>query len=116
MSVWPITLPAYPLTEGFREKMPENILRTDMEQGPAKLRRRTTAGVRGMEMSYLMSKAQVSALETFYNSTLAGGVFDFSYTHPRSGATLDCRFVKPPQYTAQDADLFKVDIVLEVLP
>ena len=45
MTSWPATLPVSPLLDGFIETVPETIIRTDMDQGPAKTRQRTTAGV-----------------------------------------------------------------------
>ncbi len=74
---WPITLPAYPLLEKYAEAMPNTTIRTDMETGPAKVRQRTTAGVRRLSVGYLLSKAQVSTLEEFYLTILKGGSLSF---------------------------------------
>lgn len=116
MTAWPNSLPAYPLLDGFQETVPKTVIRTDMEQGPAKVRLRTTAAVRKMSLNYLMSKAQVTALETFYLATLQGGALAFDFTHPRSNAYVSCRFVKPPEYITTNGNFFKVSIELEVLP
>ncbi|MBI3441732.1 MAG: hypothetical protein HY052_08055 [Proteobacteria bacterium] len=116
MPAWPDALPAYPLLEGFHEMVPKTALRTDMEQGPAKVRLRTTAAVRGMTLNYLMSKAQVTALETFYLATLQGGALAFDFIHPRSNAAVSCRFVRPPEYSTSNGNFFTVAIALEVLP
>jgi hypothetical protein len=116
MTAWPDALPAYPLLDGFHETVPNTVIRTDMEQGPAKIRLRTTAAVRTMSLSYLMSKAQVTALETFYLATLQGGALSFVFNHPRSNAAVSCRFIKPPEYGTSNGNFFKVAIELEVLP
>lgn len=116
MPAWPDTLPASPRVENFRETVPNTSIRTDMEQGPAKVRQRTTAGVRMLSLEYLMSKAQVTTLESFYLTTLQGGSFHFTFTHPRSGSSLICRFVKPPEYTGVNGNYFKVAFDLEILP
>lgn len=116
MPTWPGTLPAFPLLEGFRETVPDTVIRTDMESGPAKIRRRTTSAVRKMAVSYLMSKAQVEALETFYLTTLLGGSLAFDFNHPRKNATVSCRFVQPPVYGSANGAYFKVELELEVLP
>ncbi len=113
---WPSTLPAYPLLEKYSEAMPNTTIRTDMEAGPAKVRQRTTAGVRRLSVGYLLSKQQVSALEEFYAETLKGGSLSFEYTHPRDDATVSCRFVEPPSYNAANGDYFNVSVSLEVLP
>ncbi len=116
MPSWPATLPASPLLERFRETAPNNVVRTEMEQGPAKLRQRTTAAVRTMIVSYLLSKAQVATLEAFYLTTLQGGTAGFDFTHPRTAATVSCRFVRPPEYGIGNGNYFKVALELEVLP
>jgi len=116
MAAWPDTLPAYPLLDSFRETVPNTVIRTDMEQGPAKVRLRTTAAVRTMTVGYLLSKAQVAALETFYLATLQGGALAFDFTHPRSNSAASCRFVRPPEYSSSNGNFFKVAIELEMLP
>jgi hypothetical protein len=104
------------LLDGFRETVPSAVIRTDMEQGPAKLRLRTTAAVRTMTLSYLMNKTQIVELETFYLATLQGGSLPFDFVHPRSNATVSCRFTKPPEYVTSNGNFFKVAMELEVLP
>ena len=116
MTTWPDSLPAAPLLDSFCETVPDSVIRTDMEQGPAKLRRRTTAAVRMLSVSYLMNKDQVTVLEAFYLTTLYGGTFSFDFTHPRTGGMVSCRFVKPPEYGSGNGNFFKVTIELEVLP
>ena len=116
MSVWPNTLPGSPLLDNFREIAPKTSIRTDMEQGPAKVRQRTTAAIRMLQLTYLMSKDQVAILETFYLATLQGGSGSFSFVHPRSNATVSCRFIRPPEYGSGNGNFFKVMIELEVLP
>lgn len=116
MASWPNTLPAYPLLDGFHETVPKTTIRTDMEQGPAKVRLRTTTAVRVMTLGYLMNKAQVTALETFYLATLQGGALAFDFTHPRSNGIISCRFTKPPEYTTSNGNFFKVSMELEALP
>jgi hypothetical protein len=116
MTTWPNTLPAYPLIDGFHETAPNTVIRTDMEQGPAKVRLRTTAAIRTLALSYLMNKAQVTALETFYLATLQGGALSFDFTHPRSNAVVSCRFTRPPEYVTSNGNFFKVAMELEVLP
>lgn len=116
MPVWPSALPAYPLTEHYAETMGETSLRTEMEAGPAKVRRRTTAAVRRFALGYLLNKTEVSALETFYHDTLEGGTLRFDFTHPRTGSTVACRFASPPHYKTANGEYYHVRIELEVLP
>lgn len=116
MPTWPLTLPAAPLAEGFRETMPATTVRTEMEAGPAKVRRRTTAGVGRLSMAYLMSAAQVATLESFVTHDLAGGALPFNFTHPRRGTAVRCRFARLPEHVAVNAAFFKSAFELEILP
>jgi hypothetical protein len=113
---WPDTLPASPLLENFQEILPRTAIRTDMDTGPAKVRQRTTAGVGALMVSYLLNIAETIALDAFYQTTLSGGATAFDYTHPRTGATLSCRFTDPPEYAPVNGNYFKVTLTLEVLP
>lgn len=116
MPTWPPTLPAAPLAEGFRETMPALTVRTEMEAGPAKVRRRTTAGVGRISIAYLLSAAQVATLESFVKHDLAGGALAFNFTHPRHGATVRCRFARLPEHAAVNPEFFKSSFELEILP
>lgn len=116
MPVWPVTLPSSPLVEGFREVPPETVLRSSMDQGPAKLRRRTTAGTGTLSMIYMLTRAQVDTLKDFFNDTLAGGTLGFDFTHPVSGTGLTCRFRQMPAYAPVNSEFFRASIELEVLP
>ncbi len=116
MASWPNSLPAYPLIDGFHETVPKTVIRTEMEQGPAKVRLRTTAAVRVMSVHYLMNKSQIETLETFYLATLQGGAIAFDFTHPRNDGLVSCRFIKPPEYSTSNGNYFKVSIELEVMP
>jgi hypothetical protein len=116
LPAWPETLPASPLLDGLQETLPDNILRSEAEQGPAKLRRRSTSAVRGLTLAYLLAQEQISALEAFYLDTLAGGAVSFTHTHPRTGNGITCRFKKPPSYSPLNPGYYRAVIELEVLP
>lgn len=114
MASWP-SLPA-PLINTFRESTPDNILRTQMDKGVAKVRRRTTANARNIQFTLLLTEAQVSTLETFYITTLTSGADEFTYTHPRTGDSVTARFTQPPAYSDVNGVVYRAEISLEVLP
>jgi hypothetical protein len=116
MPAWPFTLPASPLVDGFRETLPDTVLRSPMDQGPAKLRRRTTAGTGALSLTYLLTRTEVDTLMDFFNSTLAGGALSFDFTHPVSGADLSCRFRQMPAWAPVNSEYFRAAVELEVLP
>jgi len=116
MTTWPTDLPTYPLLENYSETIESNTIRTEMEQGPDKLRQRTSAVVRKISVSYFLNKEQVDILDKFYLNDLKTGALAFQFVHPRNSADVDCRFVSPPKYQAANGNYYKVNLELEILP
>ncbi len=114
MSDWPSELVI--TRNGFRESPPNNTSRTNMDVGPDKLRRRSTAAIRPVSFNLFLTTAQVAVLDTFYVDTTNSGSVPFDFIHPRTGATVSARFVSPPDYGVQDGDTWTVPISLEILP
>lgn len=95
---WPGTLPQV-VERGFTENIGMNILRTPMDAGPAKQRRRSKRPDT-LNVSFQMTTAQVAILETFVSTTLAG-TSRFTFTHPRKLTSVEVRIVP-----TQDGTLF----------
>jgi len=116
--IWPSTLPQKPKTD-YSESSGVLMLRTSMDAGPAKLRRR---GQRPdtLNVVYMLSTDQVETLNTFVKDTLKGTT-RFGFPHPRLETTVEARIV--PQ---QDGglynlsyvlpDLYSASLTLEILP
>jgi hypothetical protein len=77
--------------KGFTESIGVNVIRSNMDAGPSKQRRRASRP-NTMDLSFIMTTAQTSTLETFIKDTLLG-VKRFSFTHPRTFATVEARIV-----------------------
>lgn len=116
MPSWPSALPLAPLLEGFVEKTPETVIRTEMDQGPAKMRQRSSAGIRRFQMSFLLNKSQTAVFDGFYLSVINGGARAFAFAHPRTGETLALRIIGPPEYSARNSEYFLVNLEAEALP
>lgn len=116
MVAWPGTLPQSPLVAGYSEEMPELTVRSQPDMGPAKVRRRFTAGVVKVMWSMQMTTAQLATLETFYVTTTEGGAIRFTHTNAITGAAKDYRFAKPYKKVPLTHDLFQVDLELEQMP
>lgn len=116
MPNWPEALPQSPLLDGARETPADTVIRTAMETGPAKTRRRTTAGTGRLSLTYILSRAELTVLEGFFSTDLFGGALSFAFPHPRLGETVDCRFRQPPAFAPINGDFFRVGLELEVLP
>lgn len=117
MATWPATLPA-PALNTLTESPPKNAISTQMDKGPAKTRRRTTANVRPLKFSLKLTPAQTATLDTFFDVTTYSGVDEFNYTHPRTGAAVSARF-KPdwvPDYKEAEGAVYICSIELEIMP
>lgn len=115
-AAWPATLPQDVLIEGYAEAFPETRLRTPMDAGPAKMRRRFTAAVRPLKVSVPLTRDQVAALDTFFTTTLEGGALAFTWTHPRTLAAVTLRFVSAPQPVPDSGAWWRCALDLEVMP
>jgi len=115
--VWPAGLPQDVLTDGFGEQLAEVVLRTQMDAGPAKMRRRFTAGVRVFNVATSLTRTEAATFETFFGTTLLGGALAFDWVHPRTLATVAFRFRKAPTLRPEPgAKLWRAEMELEVLP
>ena len=116
MATWPTSLPL-PLANTLKETPPESSIRTQMDKGPAKVRRRTTAAVRPLSFEMVCDTTQIQTLDDFYVTDTAGGSDEFIYTHPRTNAAVSARFTAPPQYSDINVGShYNVSIQLEILP
>lgn len=115
MPSWPVGLPS-PLVNGFNETLPNNTIRTEMDVGAAKVRRRTTSNPYTLTVPYLLSSSQVDDLIDFYQTDTSYGAIAFDFIHPRSGDIVSCRFLSPPQLGTSNGSYFPTSIQLEVLP
>lgn len=117
---WP-TINNFPQVpqKGFSESVGMNIVRSNMDAGPAKQRRR---GMRPstMDLSFIMTTAQTQTLQTFIQTDLAG-VKRFYFKHPRLGTTIETRIVPQGegeffrlQYLAPD--YWTTSLKFEILP
>jgi len=117
MVAWHVDLPQKPLANGFTERQPQLALRTQMDVGPAKVRRRQTAGVVQMACPFRLTTAQRATLVTFWQTTLAGGSLPFTWTHPVTGAAINCRIVEPPEFQPAARGIYWITtLLIEILP
>lgn len=116
METWPASLPQNVLSDGYSEKPPNTLIRTKMDAGPDKVRRRHTAGVRPFTENVLMSTAQVATLDTFYVTTTNGGADQWTWKNQRTDTTANFRFVSEPIYTHRSGNYYNVQLNLEQLP
>ncbi len=117
MPAWPGTVPQFVLRENYSEDFGQNLLRSSMDTGPAKRRRRFTAVPKTLNVMMVMTSAELDIFETFYNTTLGGGALSFTFTHPRTDVVESVAFVEPVRdVTPEGASTYFLSMKLEVLP
>lgn len=120
MATWPSTLP--PIRLPVQSSRQDGTIRTSMETGPQKVRRRFTATSRYYSFPLRMTGAQFATLETFFDDTLGGGALTFTMDDPHTGSSETFRFQAPPEAEfirggeAPNDRLLDVNIQLERFP
>ena len=113
---WPGSgFPTLPTVSGASETPPDTGLRTPMDAGPAKVRRRFTSGPRVYSMRFVTTAALVGTFETFYTTDCSGGTAEFTCLHPRTGASSTCRFLSVPMYTPLGGTAWEIAFQMEIL-
>ena len=115
MPAWPASLPQHPLIAGYQETSPDLVVRSPMDTGPAKVRRRATAGVTQLRMAFRLTTAQLTTFRIFLQADLQDRALSFSWTNPVTGAAGWFRIVDPPQYEPAGPS-WRVAVVMEMLP
>ena len=125
-AIWPLTLPQMPLISGYSESMPSNLIRSETDTGPAKVRRRGNAKPVTVQASYIMNTEQMELLDTFMYETIGGGAVCFDWPRPRfksgDGKYVRARIV-PSSNGLYDrsvvdstTDFWNVTFTLEIFP
>jgi hypothetical protein len=104
--VWVSTLPQKPNTD-YSETGGVNIIRSSMDAGPAKQRKRSNKGST-MRMTFTMSPEQLATFENFVKVTL-NGTARFGFPHPRLDTVVEARIV--PQ---SGGDLYTISYITPV--
>lgn len=113
---WPGSLPQSFLAGSFREQIAERTIRTQMDVGPALVRKRSSAAVIPIAGAMVMTATQLATFKTFVNTTIDGGAETFTFPDPHDGSDLTVRLTAMPAISDLSNDLFRVGLDLEVLP
>ena len=118
VSVWPETLPQKLLVDGYSQSAANTLLRSEMETGPAKQRRRFSAGVVPLSGKLILDWDELDILREFYDTTLVGGSLRFIWKDPidQLSGNAQMRFTSPITWTTYGAGLFSVSLNLEIMP
>ena len=116
MPTWPVTLPQTLLMDGYGEAAPNVLLRSQMEIGPAKVRRRSSAGIRPVKGYLILTLEELEIFKAFHHDDLEDGALRFTWVEPLDEETeVEMRFAEVPSWSSENG-LYKVQMSLEILP
>jgi hypothetical protein len=119
---WPSSLPQeqfFPVTQTRKDAR----VRTEMEAGPPKMRRRTTATVEPVTLTLRFEGDEKKIFDDFYKNTIEEGTLRFEWTNPTTRNTVDFRVGADgyPNFEIQrggssDGTLWVGEWSLEIMP
>lgn len=110
MATWPSELIV--TRDSYSESPPDRAIRSPMDVGPQKVRRRASSAVRPIGLKLFLTDDLLDTFDDFFNDndTL---VFDF--IDPRTGDSKRARFTGAPSYNLNET-MWEVSIKMEYLP
>lgn len=108
-------LPLAPLQDGYTRQKASGLLRTDMDVGPPKTRRRYTAVITDYSLQYAINFNQEKILDNFYDIQCVYGSLPFNWQDPITGESVEAQFMERPSYTPNNSYMI-ASISLQVLP
>ena len=117
MAVWPASLPQSFQGGGDYQETPENtVLRSAMDAGVIKVRRRQTRAMSRMSGTMYLTAVQAGDFITFFQDTVKGGSIAFTGSLGRSGLNQLYQFVEEPTLSHVGGDTYSISMTLLVLP
>ena len=110
MATWPSKFKI--LRDNFTENLPDRVISSNMDVGPAKKRRRTILTSYKINFVTHIEMSDVDEFKQFYLSNDVG-VFDF--VHPRTNQTVQARFASVPSPVLNET-YYTASVELEILP
>lgn len=117
--IYPTSLPKALPVSGVPES---GVIRTQMDVGASKVRRRTTATVKPLTFTMRITGTQFSILRTFYHTTTLEGSAVFDMEDPWDDNTKEWRFTAPYEWrlivgsSASASRWYEITLYLEKMP
>lgn len=117
MAEWPPLLPFFSALNSLSRTGPQGaLIRTSMDAGPDKVRRRTTAApLRFTGRTPFLSRAEVAVFEEWFVDLVASGALPFVAVDPMDCQPKTFRFLDSYTVT-RIGNKFQVSADLEILP
>lgn len=116
MASWPTTLQEKVNQAGFRKVFGSTTIRSNVEVGANKVRRRFTKGIDQFSVNVNLARSEYSTFENFYEVTLNGGTNTFDFLNPLTDTIEEFRFVGEPSITPIGGNEFVLQMTWEQLP
>lgn len=115
MATYPASLPHLFRVSHQEEELGMNVLRTSMDIGPDKTRRRTSNTPDSLSLGHnSFTEAHKATMTEFFKDTLFGGTLSFSMTPP-GGSAETFRFTAAPKFKPMGGGKYSVSVQLERL-
>lgn len=112
--MWPLSLPQYPLVQGYQDTPGRAVIVSDFDVGPKRQRKRSSAAMRKVTATYYMRNSVKSDWESFYELSLGRS---FWWPDPmQGGAYVYARIANDVKLTPQGPSWFSLQLELEVWP
>ncbi len=109
---WPDGLPDVLILDGQNADKKNAVLRTEMDAGPAKQRRRYTIATKDFNGSIVVNETQRKKLETWFDNVIAGGALRFLMKDPQTLEYAEFRFKQPYKEDSLDGN-WRITMILE---
>lgn len=118
MATYPSTLPQ-PTSNGYQVSPVDQTVRTDMEVGTPRQRRRTAARNDRVSLEWFLTDTEMAAFRAWFDGDAEGGAAWFNGLSIAMGdggleSANDCRFVGPWRASFQAGQLWTVTATIEV--
>ncbi len=109
---WPAELPELIILNGLVAKKNSNVIRTSMDAGPQKTRRRYTVQTKNFDGYIVITESQREVLEDWFDNTIGSGSLRFKMKNPQTLQVEEFRFRE--DYSEESSDgLWKIVLPLE---
>jgi len=110
---WPPGLQQFLQTGEFGQSQQNTNIRTNVETGPIKQRRRFTQPMTDMKCMIWVPHADYAIFLDFYNITLQNGTLEFDFDDPITGFPTVWRFKGPPATSQVGGATYKISMQWE---
>lgn len=114
---YPATLPDAPLRSGYNQKQQSNVVRSSVDVGEAKVRRRYTDPIYNENWQMILTPVQIPIFNSWFNTDLQSGVLRFTFNDPVTDTASEYRFLDMPAFSPYGKHgSFSVSFTVEKLP